>query len=338
MHDPAYKRLFSHPRMVEDLLRGFAAREWSDALDFTTLEKLPAEFVSEDLRARRGDAVWRVRLRGRPLHVLVLLEFQSTVERHMALRLLTYTGLLYQDLVRRGATGPGGALPPVLPVVLYNGRSPWTAARELRETMAAAGEALARYQPAQRYFVLDVGRCAADDLPRRNLVSAAVRLEQSRTDEELGSALDALVERIRESGDSELERAFVEWIGQVLVPRHFGEEARALPPGTTLEEGRTMLAETVQEWYAREREKGHRAGREEGRAEGQAELMRRMAARKFDAATAQRLAERLAGIPDPERLAEVGEWLLECEHGDELLGRVERLCAICAPGDGPSQE
>ena len=229
----------------------------------------------------------------------------------------------------------------MLPVVLYNGRPPWTAALELRETMAAAGEALARYQPAQRYFVLDVGRCAADDLPQRNLVSAAVRLEQSRTDEELGSALDALVERVRESGDSELERAFVEWIGQVLVPRHFGEEARALPPGTTLEEGRTMLAETVQEWYAREREKGHRAGREEGRAEGQAEgqaeLMRRMAARKFDAATAERLAERLAEIPDPERLAEVGEWLLECEHGDELLGRVERLCAASAAGDVSSR-
>ena len=319
MHDPAYKRLFSHPRMVEELLHGFAAREWSGALDFTTLEKLPAEFVSEDLRARRGDAVWRVRLRDRPLHVLVLLEFQSTVERHMALRLLTYTGLLYQDLIRRSAPGSGGELPPVLPVVLYNGRSLWKAALELRETMA-------RYQPAQRYFVLDVGRCAADDLPQGNLVSALVRLEQSRTDEELGSALDALVEQVRESSDSELERAFVEWIGQVLVPRHFGEEARALPPGTT-------LAETVQEWYAREREKGHRAGREEG----QAELMRRMAARKFGADVAERLSGMLTGIPDPDRLAEVGEWLLECEHGDELLGRVERLCATSAPGDGPSR-
>ena len=41
MHDAAYKDLFSHPRMVEDLLRGFAAPEWSGALDFSTLEKLP---------------------------------------------------------------------------------------------------------------------------------------------------------------------------------------------------------------------------------------------------------------------------------------------------------
>ena len=36
-HDAPYKLLFSQPRMVQDLLRGFAARDWSDALDFSTL-------------------------------------------------------------------------------------------------------------------------------------------------------------------------------------------------------------------------------------------------------------------------------------------------------------
>ena len=64
MQDAAYKNLFSHPRMVEDLLRGFAAREWSERLDFHTLERLSAEFVSDDLRQRRGDGLWRVRFPG----------------------------------------------------------------------------------------------------------------------------------------------------------------------------------------------------------------------------------------------------------------------------------
>ena len=63
MQDAAYKDLFSYPRMVEDLLRGFAAKGWSDALDLSTLRKLPAEFVSEGLRRRQGDGPWRVRFR-----------------------------------------------------------------------------------------------------------------------------------------------------------------------------------------------------------------------------------------------------------------------------------
>ena len=344
MHDAAYKLLFSHPRMVEDLLRGFAAGGWSDTLDFSTLEKLPAEFVSGDLRRRRGDTLWRVRLRDRWLYLLVLLEFQSTVERYMALRLLTYIGLLYQDLIRRGDLGPGGELPPVLPVVLYNGRSPWTAALDLRETMAPVGEALARYQPAQRYFLLDVGRWADDDLPGRNLVSALVRLERSRPDEDMERAVGALIEWGR--GEDELNRAFAAWIGQVLIPRHSGKKEP--PPGTNLEEIRTMLAERVQEWYAEAREKGLRAGRQEGlekglekgREEARAEqraLLGRQAARKFGAATAERLVARLPEITDRDRALAVGEWIIECEEGGELLQRVERLCTASADGDAPSR-
>ena len=115
MHDAAYKDLFSHPRMVEDLLRGFAAREWSGALDFSTLEKLPSEYVSDDFRRRHGDAVWRVRFREETwLYLLVMLEFQSSTDPLMAVRVLVYTGLLYQDLIRRAALGEDRRLPPVL--------------------------------------------------------------------------------------------------------------------------------------------------------------------------------------------------------------------------------
>ena len=73
MDDPACKRLFSRPRMVEDLLRGFAARDWSGDLDFASLTPLPASYVSHDLRQRHGDLV---RFRDdRWLYVVLLLEF-----------------------------------------------------------------------------------------------------------------------------------------------------------------------------------------------------------------------------------------------------------------------
>ncbi len=36
-HDGSYKNLFSHARMVEDLLKGFVQEEWVENLDFSTL-------------------------------------------------------------------------------------------------------------------------------------------------------------------------------------------------------------------------------------------------------------------------------------------------------------
>ena len=204
MQDPAYKNLFSFPRMVEDLLRGFAARGWSERLDFTTLESLSAEFVSDDFRQRRGDGLWRVRFHDATwLYLMVQLEFQSTVDRYMAVRMLVYTGLLYQELVRRGDLGPNGELPPVLPVVLYNGPSPWTAAEDVAALIVPADEALARYQPSHRYYLLDEGAHEEDDLPRRNLVSALIALENSRSKRAMGALIDWL------RGPGELEQAFV---------------------------------------------------------------------------------------------------------------------------------
>ena len=60
----------------------------------------------------------------------------------------------------------------------------------------------------------------------------------------------------------------------------------------------------------------------EGQAEGQASLIRRQARLKFGAATADRLASVLDGISEPERFVRIGDLIIECETGVELLERV----------------
>ena len=322
MYDAAYKLLFSHPRMVEDLLRGFAASGWSDSLDFSTLEKLPSELVSDDLRRRSGDGVWRVRFRDEWLYVLVLLEFQSTVDPHMALRILVYTGLLYQDLIRRRPAGADSRLPPVLPVVLYNGRGRWTAAADMSELIAPVGEGLARYQPVQRYFVLDAGGREDDDLPRSNLVSAVVRLEQGRTPADLKRVVDALVDWLPGPGQQELKRSFGEWIRLVLAQR--GRDVSELPSRPQLEEVQTMLADRVNEWFDEAEDKGFKRGIEQERA-AQRALLCRMAARKFSAETAGQLAETLDRVVPLRELAEIGDAIIESDTGADLLDRASRV-------------
>ncbi len=54
-HDSGYKLLFSHPQMVEELLRGFVRESWVSTLDFTTLEPVGSSFVSDDLRERHSE-------------------------------------------------------------------------------------------------------------------------------------------------------------------------------------------------------------------------------------------------------------------------------------------
>ena len=332
MDDAAYKRLFSRPRMVRDLLHGFAARDWSGALDFTSLTPLPASYVSRDLQQRHGDLVWRIRFGGEQwLYLLLLLEFQSGVDRAMAVRMLTYSGLLYQRLVAEGVLRERGALPPVLPVVIYNGRSPWTAPADVAELIAAGGAALARYQPSQQYFLLDEGRADGGALPPGNLVSALIALETNRDRARLPALLDTLIGLLRAQDDEELTDAFSAWAEQVLLPRPLrGTSSAPLP---RLEEVRTMLAETVREWTEQWVEQGIEQGLERGIEQGRAQgieqgrveeraLLCRQTARKFDAAAGQQLAAALAEMTDPGRLAQVGDWIIECGTAAELFARL----------------
>ena len=70
---------------------------------------------------------------------------------------------------------------------------------------------------------------------------------------------------------------------------------------------------------------GHAEGLEQGRAEGLAReraVLVRLAARKFGAPTADRLATVLAGFEDPDRLTEACDLLLACADADDLLSRL----------------
>jgi predicted transposase YdaD len=91
----------SHREFLIDLLGAFVPEPWVGALDFSTLEKVNNSYVTDDLRSREDDIVWRVRFGARWLYVYILLEFQSSIDRYMAVRMLSYVGLSYQDLIRQ---------------------------------------------------------------------------------------------------------------------------------------------------------------------------------------------------------------------------------------------
>ncbi len=246
-HDAGYKRLFSHPSLVEGLLRGFLQEDWSERLDFSTLEKVSHSFVSEDLRERHSDVVWRLRLRGEGegwVYLYLLLEFQSTSDPFMALRLLTYVSLLLEEIVRREKLGPQDRLPAVFPLVLYNGKGRWRAPFRLESLFVPVPRDLKRYLPRLSYRLLDEHRLDLNRPElRRNQTAALLRVETNETPEALpglSQALDGLLPQ----GDPELRRTVNAWFASV-VRRTFPDAI--LPEGIDLKEA-PMLEETLVKW------------------------------------------------------------------------------------------
>jgi hypothetical protein len=138
-HDSVYHKLFGHPGMVAQLLSDFLAEPWLDDLDLDGMERPNAKFHAETGERREGDMIWRIPRRGGgDTYLMLLLEFQSTPDRWMALRALVYVGLLWQHLVREKQVPPDGRLPPVMPVVVYNGDPRWAMSGGARYACGAA--------------------------------------------------------------------------------------------------------------------------------------------------------------------------------------------------------
>lgn len=316
--DLSYRSLFSYPRMVEELVRGFVEEPWVEKLDFTTLKRVNASYVSVGLRGREGDLLWKLRLHdGSPVYVYLLIEHQSRVDRFMAVRLMTYMGLLYQDLLKEGELTPDGRLPLVIPLVIYNGEEEWAAPGDLAELIERVDETAESYVPRLRYRVIDEGKYDLSDLARRDSVAAQVFwLEKNPELQALEQGTRRLAPLLRNPEDAPLRRTLLVWIFRVLMPRH-GEDVR-VPENLSLEDFETMLAKRVEEWNRELREEGRLAGLKEGRQKGEAELLLRQLTLKFGTLDIQTY-ERVRSA-DADNLLTWGERVLTAERLEDVFG------------------
>jgi hypothetical protein len=218
-HDALYHRFFSDPAIVAQLLREFVAGSWLDGLDLEGMERLATKFHADTGERREGDLVWRIPRRGGgEAYVMLLLEFQSTPDRWMALRMLVYAGLLWQQLVREQRVLADGRLPPILPVVLYNGDPRWCVPLELRDLIGLPDESpMWQWQPQLRYHAIDEGAFSPGSLEGRDGLPALLfRLENSPDAGQLIGLADELLAWFAcHPGFAAARRVLVELLGEM---------------------------------------------------------------------------------------------------------------------------
>ena len=177
------------------------------------------------------------------------------------------------------------------------------------------------------YAVLDAGAGELEDWPYGNRVSAWVRLLRSEGTEELRVRLVEGLQEFPGPLDEGFREALYAWapaLWERSMPR-----AVALPPLSELEtsqgaeEMTSLIEANFDKWEAGLVQRGMEQGIAQGKTEARAQL-RRLAGRKFGDRAAERLAALIEGVSDPERLAEVGDWIIDCGTEAEFLARADR--------------
>ena len=341
-NDGIHKFAHGHREVFVDMLR-LVAPALEAEFDFDRAAPLPAAYVRPARgrhKQRFGDIAWRAPARRGGADLVVVVEFQSTVTRDMARRMREYGRMARERPVASGS-GP----PALLPVVLYNGSRRWTApgAVALPESWSLTTRSVLAPFQGWGYVLqsLEQLRSSGDlaRLPPANRAAATLRLQAERTPAELLARFRREWSRFAGEENAATRRVLHTWTSALLT--HLGGAESALPSLAELEglKGGTDMATVSEalfdEWYADVRaqhvaegiEQGMARGIEQERARGLARL-RRQAAIKFGAATAERLSVVLAaaGAQPMARLGDrVSDWIVECERGEDLLSRVSAL-------------
>lgn len=304
MDDPTFKKLFSHRRMIELLIRR-QIPEWDGKIEYSTLERLPTELIDERLRRRYADMIWRARTIDGTTDLVLLLELQGRPERHMVLRTTIYNILTVQELIehdkelRRAERHLA-----VESLVLHHGDRQWNAPTRLRDLFLDS--APDTYRLVER-LPADAPPQGPLDLPRMILgfagvVSAKVMTRQL-------AVLETVVDGC---GDEDFDRFMARGTKAMLRSKGFESER--------LKEAMTMAAVVTE--FQRSLDDIRQEGMEAGMEAGQVTVLRQQAARKFGRRTAEELVQLLAQIHDEEEISRIAAAVVDCDAPDDFLARV----------------
>ncbi len=249
-HDSRYKMLFSHPTILKQLLQNFVKEPFIDELDFSSPEKVDKSFVTKEFQKRESDLIYKIKFRGKDVYIYILLEFQSTVDRFMALRMLRYLCEFYEHLTSTGTK----KLPAVFPILLYNGSTRWTAKYNINELIQK--DIPEKYIPNFSYYPIIENEITKETLLQiKNALSAIFYIETSDT-EEIIEKLQKILDLLKKE-KPDIINLFSNWCLNVFrnEDQNFHEEIN------NLKELKSMLRDSLKKFRKKLIEEGMEKGK-----------------------------------------------------------------------------
>jgi len=186
-HDAVFKQFLTNPVTAKDFMQLHLPAWLKDVCDFSTLKLECGSFIEESLRPYYSDVVYSLQTTSGTGYIHVLIEHQSTPDRHMAFRLLRYAVAAMQRHLDEGHKN----LPLVIPVLFYMGkRSPYPYSTNWLDLFD--NPALAEKLYSKDFPVVDVTVIPDEEIMSHRSVAALTLLQKHIHQRELSDMLDKI--------------------------------------------------------------------------------------------------------------------------------------------------
>ena len=294
--DRAFRNFLSDKVLFHQFLRRFLRFGTLEGVGLEDIELENVSFISQELVARESDVLYRIRRGGKETYIYILVEHQSSVDHLMPFRLLAYMVRIWERCVEEAGSKSrrkSYLLPPVIPVVFYDGMQKWTVASTFVEKVEN-GDAFAGFVPNFSYHLMVLGKRTSEELLAfRDALGGLLYLANPSKEEDLSMTVRRLLEyrKLLPLEEREiLSRHFAGYL--TILAKREGVDLSGMAEEIASEEEAEKMVTYVQREIRKIRKEGRLEGRMEGRQEGRQEgrrealleSARKMLSRGFDAA------------------------------------------------------
>lgn len=278
-HDATFRQFLTHPDVARDFMQIHLPEKLLKICDLTTLKLESGSFVEDDLRQYFSDVLYSLRTSTGDGYIHVLIEHQSTPDRHMAFRLIRYAVAAMQRHLEAGHK----KLPLVIPVLFYTGKRtpyPWSTRWFDEFDDPVVAESLYRGP----FPLVDITVIPDDEIMTHRSMAALTLLQKHIHQRDIASLTDhlvtllmadylsspqvmTLIHYLLQAGEAADYEAFVRELAQ-RVPQH-GDALMTI--------AQQLEQKGIEKGRAEGIELGERRGIEKGRTEGQREATLKIA-------------------------------------------------------------
>lgn len=286
IHDKSYKDLYSKKEIAIDLFKSLLNKEWTKDLVPENLTLVNKSYITADYEELESDIVYKANLNNTEVYFYILLEFQSTVDYRMPLRLLFYIcEILREHAVnaKHKKHDKNIKIPAVIPIVLYNGEQKWDVPKEFRD-MIHNEELFGSNILNFTYDVFDISNDEQFNkenlISNKNITSAIFLLDQKVDPEEFLQRIKAIALYFNSLSKDEI-KAIKNWIKNTVV-KELADSAIEILEADKMEvelmvaRNAFILDEMKEKAKAEGKELGREEGVQEGRQEEKLEIARNM--------------------------------------------------------------
>lgn len=294
-HDATFRQFLTQPEIARDFMELHLPAELRAVCDLSTLKLESGSFVEDDLRQYFSDVLYSLKTaQGDDGYVHVLIEHQSSPDKHMAFRLLRYAVAAMQRHLEAGHK----KLPLVIPVLFYTGkRRPYPYSTRWLDDFT--DPALANRLYITAFPLVDVTIIPDEEIAEHRSMAALTLLQKHIHQRDLAELVDklvpvllagylsssqvvSLIHYIVQAGETADAEALVRELAH-RVPQH-GD----------------ALMTIAQQLEQKGMEKGIQLGREEGRSEGEREATLKIARTMLQSGLDRETVMKMTGLSEDE--------------------------------------